>query len=93
MIILEDYSNKTYDEIFDYLQMLDSNDIENIHSVDADMVKNDLPNIVFDFDYNYRVSLTFMEDGNIEVEAPDDVKDFVMTILTDKFPQYAERFV
>ena len=87
MILIERMED-VYNDIYDLIQDMESEDIKNVHNISSELLDDDVLNIAFDYDYDYRVMITI--DDKINIEAPDDIKTFFQTMIADAYPKYSD---
>lgn len=89
MILIEQIDTESiYNDIYDLIQDMDSQDIKDVHNISSEVLDDDVLNIAFDYDHDYRVMITI--DDKINIEAPDDIKSFFQTMIKDAYPKYSD---
>ena len=87
-MILVEQMEDVYNDIYDLITDMDSEEIKRVHNISAEQLDDDVLNIAFDYDHDYRVMITI--DDKINIEAPDDVKALFQTMITDAYPEYSD---
>lgn len=81
---------KVYRDIYRLFYNISQRDdkISNVHSIDLDDLEVKYLNIVFDYVNEIRVSISIAYDSKIDIVAPDNVKNYVKSVISEQYPDY-----
>lgn len=93
-ILLDDLSSDELYNIYNNVyNLIDGesnldNSINNVHSININQTPNNWLNISFDYYTKFRVVVYIKPNGDIQIIAPDSIKDRISSLILNEYPDY-----